>query len=559
MPAFADPPLTVANEALGFIRPGRRGEAAVLSRSVFIAGMAPAVIDAASLELIEVARLHAAVDHTRSATGSAVLLRSLIQPSTDLGHIRSKQLAVGELQSDNGLRRALEDYVHAFSRTESALFKLFNKGLYALSPYADLKRARRAAAGLVKGWRTLPGAQSPYLKSLLARLQAYAGSPVDRLMNGPVYLTFTGLKSRGEVGRLTPKLRFLPRRFSMWLLAGPAIFAAPHVQHHIGAGPPLAPMLSTIGIAWTGAAAFYTLFVKPVRDTGKFIEPLRARAVSDPTFGRAIDAVGQLDELLSLCAFARRSPYPTCAPKVTDVERHSFEAKGLVNPVLAADKADIVPNAVDLNGARLTFISGPNSGGKTTLCKSIVHNQLLAQAGGHVLAERAAINIAETIRYQAPKFDGLQDQEGRFGTELGRTRDIFYATGPKSLVILDELAEGTTYEEGLDTADGILRDFHTIGNNTLLVTHNHGLVDRFVAEGTGRGLRAEFDGDAPTYRIVAGISRVSHADKVAERIGFSAADRRRYLDERGYLGADEGPEADGRLAKDPPPAHAKEG
>jgi hypothetical protein len=44
-----------------------------------------------------------------------------------------------------------------------------------------------------------------------------------------------------------------------------------------------------------------------------------------------------------------------------------------------------------------------------------------------------------------------------------------------------------------------------------------------------------FDGDAPTYRIVPGISRVSHADRVAQKIRFSEADRRQYLKEKGYL------------------------
>jgi DNA mismatch repair ATPase MutS len=188
-----------------------------------------------------------------------------------------------------------------------------------------------------------------------------------------------------------------------------------------------------------------------------------------------------------------------------------------------------------MRGNRLSFISGPNSGGKTTICKSIVQNQLLAQMGSHVLAEKATINIADMIRYQAPKFDGLQDDEGRFGTELGRTRDIFYSTSPRSLVILDELAEGTTYEERLHESFGILSDFHTIGNNTVLVTHNHSLVDRFMAEKKGQCLMAEFNGDDPTYRIVPGISRVSHAGRITRKINFSQEDRHRYMKDKGYL------------------------
>ena len=255
-----------------------------------------------------------------------------------------------------------------------------------------------------------------------------------------------------------------------------------------------------IGIAGTGLYGFYSLFIKPVRDTGKFIEPFRSKCVHDHAFSRAIDAVGMIDELLSFHRYAGELPHATTLPHIADEAEHFFEATGLKNPVLAKTKTDVVPNDVQMNGSKLTFISGPNSGGKTTICKSMVHNQLLAQMGAYVLAEKAAINIADRISYQAPKFDGLQDEEGRFGTELSRTRDIFYSTSPRSLVILDELAEGTTYEEKLHESHGILSDFHTIGNNTVLVTHNHLLVDRFMAEQKGQCLMVEFKGDHPTYK-----------------------------------------------------------
>ena len=47
----------------------------------------------------------------------------------------------------------------------------------------------------------------------------------------------------------------------------------------------------------------------------------------------------------------------------------------------------------------------------------------------------------------APKSDSIRDAEGRFGSELKRTRDIFFKATPRSLIILDELAEATTYKE----------------------------------------------------------------------------------------------------------------
>ena len=101
-------------------------------------------------------------------------------------------------------------------------------------------------------------------------------------------------------------------------------------------------------------------------------------------------------------------------------------------------------------------------------------------------------------------------------------------------MVFDEMAEGTTFEETLRESYGILSDFYTIGNNTLLVTHNHSLVDRFLKERKGQGLMVEFNGDDPTYRLTPGVSRVSHAEKIARRIGFSGDDRRRYMKDKGY-------------------------
>ncbi len=528
-------PVVITNEKEHVILHGGDQGRPKLLRQAYSETAGSRVIDDESLKMIQVLRLHEAVDHTASATGSAVLLRSLIQPSTDLHHIQSKQESLREIAANDSLQQGLRECVHAFCKREDALYKFFNKGLYALFPYPDFKRARKASTQLGTMMRHVPPAASPYLQSLMAGLEAYRDTPIDRMMTGAVYKTLGGLKSGREVGFFTPKIKFIPRRFTKWLLAGPAVALAPLALSKLGFADAVSPMLTTIGLAWTGVYAFYAGLMKPLRDTDHFIDPFREQCIHDPAFSRAVDAVGMIDELLSCHDFAKEMPHATTLPAIADEPHHAFEATGLRNPVIAKANPDFVPNDVKMNGARLTFISGPNSGGKTTICKSIVHNQLLAQMGCYVVAEKAAINIADMVSYQAPKFDGLEDEEGRFGTELSRTRDIFYATGPKSLVILDELAEGTTVEERLQESFGIMSDFHVIGNNTVLVTHNHSLVDGFMAENKGQCLMVAFDEDAPTYKIVPGISRVSHAAKIAEKIKFSPADRRRHLKEKGYL------------------------
>lgn len=525
----------VANEKEVIIKHVGSDGPAVFSGDVYAERCSSTVIDKESLKLIQIRELHAALDHTQSAAGSAVLLRSLMHPGTNVKDIESKQESLQEIANDDILRQALQDFIHEYRLGENALFRFLNKGLIASFPYADFNKALKTPVKLVRRLKTIPQPKSSYLKTLISHLDSYKGTSIDHMMTGAIYSTFDGLKSDREVKWFTPKIKFEPHHFTRWILLGPIIALFPHLYEKFRSTPSFLSWMPMAGFIWMAGYAIYGFVIKPIRDTEKYIEPFRRRCIENEKFNRFIDSIGMIDELLSCHEFSRTSLHTVVLPEISDNPCHFFKAVGLRNPVTAKSDPEFVPNTVELDGAKLTFITGPNSGGKTTLCKSIIHNQLMAQMGSYVLAEKAAIGIAESIRYQAPKFDGLQDAEGRFGTELARTRDIFYATHPKSLVVLDELAEGATYEEKLQLSYEILDDFYTIGNNTILVTHNHSLADRFMTERKGQCLMAGFDGDQPTYRMVHGVSRFSHAEKIARKIRFSKKDRRRYLHDNGYL------------------------
>lgn len=60
-------------------------------------------------------------------------------------------------------------------------------------------------------------------------------------------------------------------------------------------------------------------------------------------------------------------------------------------------------------------------------------------------------------------------------------------------------------------------------------THNLNLVNQFVRNSVGLLKQVELANDAPTYKLIEGISRVSHADRVAKKIGFSKKDIDNYL------------------------------
>ena len=107
---------------------------------------------------------------------------------------------------------------------------------------------------------------------------------------------------------------------------------------------------------------------------------------------------------------------------------------------------------------------------------------------------------------------------GRFGHELKRTREIFFNSTGRSLVVLDELSEGTTFEEKMELSEYVLTGFYKLGASTLLVTHNHELCERLQEKGIGRYFQGEFSAQVPTYRLIPGVSKVSHADEWPQRL-----------------------------------------
>ena len=295
-------PLIVANDRHTFIRQGAGLSPTRFLPEIYLEHCPPSVLDAETLQLIQVPQLHQAIDHTQSATGSAALLRSLIQPSTDLAYIETKQEALREIEANDSLRQVLLDCLREFISGEDALYKFFNKGIYALFPYPDIKQAREAAARISRAIETLPTVESAYLQAVLTRLRAYHGSVIDQMMRGAIYKTMAGLQSAEEINALTPKVKFTPRRFTPWLLAGPLVALAPFIQAKIGLGQPLPPLMTHIGCAWAGIHILYCLFFKPAKDTFNFIEPFREKCIADDVFNRAIDAFGILDEKYSITA-----------------------------------------------------------------------------------------------------------------------------------------------------------------------------------------------------------------------------------------------------------------
>jgi DNA mismatch repair protein MutS len=497
------------------------------------------VIDESAFNTLEVDKLFEAVNQASTTIGQAVLFRSLTQPLDNREEIQAKQEAVKELTHNPELKEALEHIVHNAAANEKNFYLLLfgeflgSLGVTARDPheiegygYLHYKRGIRFMLELVEQIHAAPAPQSSYLKALFDRIKTFANSRSYSLMEGPVYVTEKGIQSRQErKGSFSPAVIFIPRIIKPLLLI--LSFAALWLVAYF-APTDISQLIPGEAIFFSPLLLLYFPLVGGF-DRDHCIIPLRNEYKNSSDVAETLDALGQLDELLSFIKFADSFKHPMVLPTLVEADHHRLNLSDAVNPVLAKDNEAYVGNDLILEDDKLVFITGPNSGGKTAFCKTLTQIQVLAQIGCFVPAESATLTVADRIFYQAPEISHLNDGEGRFGTELKRTKDIFLAATAKSLVVLDELSEGTTFEEKMESSSNVLNGFYRKGNSTVLITHNHQLVDNFVQQGIGVPRQVEFAHDAPTYKLIPGISRVSHADRVAKKIGFSKEDIDNYL------------------------------
>ena len=501
---------------------------------------ATGVIDEATFSAVEVDKLFESIDYSVTRTGQAVLYRSLARPLGDFDHIVAKQEALAEIEANSILRDGLEKLLLNAQKGEGSFYDLLYASFLGAigSPAHTLEIVGFGYESYLAGTRfmlnltaeavALPAPKSQYLLALLDALRGFSQSRAHALMQGPVYRSEKEILSKAEKSWYTPAVKFRPSLFKPGLFAVGILFVLLALQFV----PLLLEMTASISpVLWLFLMPLGLVYIPIVGgfDRDACIYPLRDIFKRSPEVQAALDALGGIDELFSFIRYKEAFGHPSVLAEMTDSHRHTLMLKDVYNPILAKGNPAYVGNDLGLDEERLALITGPNSGGKTAFCKTLAQTQLLAQIGCYVPAQQAKLAVADHIYYQTPEISHLADGEGRFGTELKRTKDVFMNSTARSLVIMDELSEGTTHEEKIEISTDILNGFRQKGATTLLITHNHELVAHFQQRNIGLARQVEFKDEKPTFRLIEGISKVSHADRVAKKIGFAKEDIERML------------------------------
>ena len=254
-----------------------------------------------------------------------------------------------------------------------------------------------------------------------------------------------------------------------------------------------------------------------------------------PVLTDAMRELAEIDRAMACGSLSRRWNGTPVEPS-GDVEL--VRAK---HPLL--DPATAVPIDLPLSGVRALVVSGPNAGGKTVALKTLGLLALAHQCGLRPPAVLARLPVFDEVLVDIGDDQSIERNLSTFSGHVRRLIDILAVAGPRSLVLLDEVAAGTDPGEGAAIARAVLEALVAKGALVLATTHHHELK-AWASETAGAANAAVgFDAErlAPTFEIRVGEPGASHAIEVADRLGLDggvvAAARRMVGEDRGGVEA----------------------
>lgn len=188
------------------------------------------------------------------------------------------------------------------------------------------------------------------------------------------------------------------------------------------------------------------------------------------------------------------------------------------------DKKKAVANTISLGEDYETIlITGPNTGGKTVLLKTIGLIQLMGQAGLFIPCEEGSqIRLFEGIFADIGDEQSLEQNLSTFSAHMQNIVRILNQANDKSLILLDEIGSGTDPKEGANLAIAILDYIGSLGSCVVASTHYPELKAYGYHRLNTVNASMTFDVDSlkPTYQLVIGVPGRSNALEIAKRLGM---------------------------------------
>ncbi len=249
-----------------------------------------------------------------------------------------------------------------------------------------------------------------------------------------------------------------------------------------------------------------------------------------------IESLGRLDRRL---AGARLSRLLNANPVEIVSERQMMNLRQARHPLLVLQTrkqplANVVANDIQLgiDGTRTMVVTGPNTGGKTVLLKTVGLFACMLRAGLHLpVAEESSMSEFTHVLVDIGDQQSIAQSLSTFSAHIHRLKSFLDEETDlrQGLVLIDEIAAGTDPAEGAALAKAVLDEIYQKGALTIVTTHLGELkLDAHQHQGFVNA-SVEFDAEtlSPTYRLMIGVPGASNAITIAEKLGLNASVIRR--------------------------------
>ena len=192
------------------------------------------------------------------------------------------------------------------------------------------------------------------------------------------------------------------------------------------------------------------------------------------------------------------------------------------HPLIAKDK--IVPNTIRLDTYKTMIITGPNTGGKTIVLKTVGLLSLMVQSGILIpVDEGSSIPVFKGIYSDIGDEQSIEQSLSTFSSHMTRIVEIINSVEDDSLVLLDELGSGTDPKEGASLAISIIDYLKNYKIYSFITTHYPELKNYAYLDSNIVNASVEFDVDSlkPTFKLLIGFSGKSNALLISDRLGLN--------------------------------------